>query len=114
VLALSAGIQVILGVVLWTCARSLGVELSWADCFLVLGPALLASAVPVTIGGWGIREGAMAGGLIAIGTSAPDAVATAILFGMTLLAGALPGAAAWLWLADRRRQVPAPADVSPN
>ena len=54
--------------------------------------ALLAMAVPTNIGGWGAREGATAALFASAGLGADVGVATAIIYGVMVLAGSLPGA----------------------
>jgi uncharacterized protein (TIRG00374 family) len=64
-------------------ARAVGVPLAFVDCLLLVPPALLISALPVSLGGWGIREGALAGGFALIGVPPADVVTVSILYGLT-------------------------------
>jgi glycosyltransferase 2 family protein len=64
-------------------ARALGVVLSFFDCLLLVPPALLLSALPVSLSGWGVREGALAGGFALVGAPPADIVAASILYGLT-------------------------------
>lgn len=98
ILACSLIVQLAMCFVCWGAARALDVPLDFLDCLLVVPPSLLVSAVPLSIGGWGVREGAMAAGLVVAGVTLPDAVAVAVLFGGLVLAGNLPGAAFGPWL----------------
>ena len=63
--------------------RALGSLLSFLDCMLLVPPALLLSALPVSLSGWGVREGALAGGFALIGAPPADIVAISILYGLT-------------------------------
>jgi hypothetical protein len=47
--------------------------------------------VPVTISGWGLREGAAAALLPVAGIAASDALAASIVFGLLGLVAVLPG-----------------------
>jgi uncharacterized membrane protein YbhN (UPF0104 family) len=58
--------------------------------------ALLSMLVPVSVGGWGVREGAAALLWPLAGLSAAEGVVTAALYGVIALVGALPGLVA-LW-----------------
>jgi uncharacterized membrane protein YbhN (UPF0104 family) len=81
-------------------ARALGVALDFQYCLLLFPPVMFASAIPVSIGGWGMREGAM---VIAFGYAqvpAADAFAISVLFGLVLLAMSLPGIVYWLARGD--------------
>jgi len=79
---------------------------------LVLAPfPLLASLLPISIGGWGVREGAMVVALSLAGASAEQGLAVSVAYGLAMMAGGLPGAIVWL-LADRFRQVTGDETIS--
>lgn len=77
--------------------------------------ALLATALPTNIGGWGPREGVAAWLFAAAGLGADQGVATATVFGVMVLVASLPGAVvlvvAW-W--RRRTQAARPATDAPT
>ncbi len=75
--------------------RPVGLELAVAMPLM-----LLAMAIPLSVGGWGLREATAAVLLPSFGWSPEQAVALSTLYGLTVLAGALPGALVPLW---RRR-----------
>jgi glycosyltransferase 2 family protein len=50
---------------------------------LVILPALLVIAVPISIGGWGVREAAIASGFALLGADSTQAVTASILFGLS-------------------------------
>ena len=92
-IAYSAAIAGSYVLVYWLCARSLGIELAVGTALMILPPALLAMAIPLTPAGWGLREAASVGLWLAAGLQASDAAAVSILYGLVNLAGSLPGAA---------------------
>jgi hypothetical protein len=53
---------------------------------------LLAMAVPISIGGWGPREGAAAWAFALAGLGAAAGVTTAVIYGVLALVASLPGA----------------------
>lgn len=53
---------------------------------------LVAMAVPVSLAGWGPREGAAAWAFAVAGLGAAQGVTTAVVFGVMVLAASLPGA----------------------
>ena len=63
--------------------RSVGVPLAFLDCLLLVPPALLLSALPVSLSGWGVREGTLAGMFALVGVPPTDTVAVSILYGLT-------------------------------
>jgi len=74
----------LLGVLLiYELARALAVPMSFFQCMVIVPPTLLVSAVPISLGGWGVREGALAAGFALVGASAEAGVATSVLFGLT-------------------------------
>ena len=74
------------------CAWSVGVGLPVVAIFAVVPLILFAMVVPVTISGWGLREGAAAALFPIAGASASDGLASSVAFGLVFLATALPGA----------------------
>ncbi len=86
----------------WMCARALGVNIDWTTALLVFQGIAVASIVPATIGGWGVREGVAVLLLSPTGLDASSATATSILFGLVMTAIGLIGAIIWLFSAYKR------------
>lgn len=82
--------------VVYAIARSMGLPLSFAQSLLLVPPVLLASVIPVSIAGWGVREGAMVVALGFAGVPSSAAFAVSVLFGLTAALISLPGAVFWL------------------
>ena len=76
-------------------AQAIGVPLPLLAVLNVVPLALLSMLLPVSIGGWGVREAAAAALWPLVGLSAEAGVATSILYGLLSLAGSLP-ALGWL------------------
>jgi uncharacterized membrane protein YbhN (UPF0104 family) len=81
---------------IWLTSLSLGIDLGIMDSLAVLPAVMLASALPISIAGWGVREGGMVVGLglLAIGSS--DAALVSIIFGLLVLGLGLLGGVVWL------------------
>jgi uncharacterized membrane protein YbhN (UPF0104 family) len=73
-------------------AAAVGPALPWSAAVTVLPLTLLAMLLPVSVGGWGLREGAAAALWPSLGLSAELGVAAGLLYGLAVLAGTLPGA----------------------
>lgn len=74
----------LLGVVLiYMLASAVGSPVTLFQALLIVPPTLLISAVPISLGGWGVREGALAAGFALVGASTEAGVAVSILFGLT-------------------------------
>jgi hypothetical protein len=88
--------QLVSYVAFFALARSIGAPLSFIDCLVTMPPALLIALVPISLGGWGLREGAFVVILKFYGIPAEQALLLSILFGLALLISTLPGLALWL------------------
>jgi uncharacterized membrane protein YbhN (UPF0104 family) len=83
-------------------ARAAGADASLARLAPLVLLVLVASGLPLNIAGWGPREGA-AGWLFGLaGMSAQQGVATAVVYGVMVLAASLPGALVLVVSAVRR------------
>lgn len=86
---------------IWLLARSLDVEIGVLALAMTVPVALLAASIPVSIGGWGVREGVLVKLLATQGVAADSALALSVLFGLALALASLPGGL--LWLGGRTR-----------
>jgi uncharacterized membrane protein YbhN (UPF0104 family) len=84
------------------CAKAIGITLAPVDAIVVLTGMVIAGAVPLSIGGWGLREGAAVLLLTSAGVDAAAATSLAILFGLSLTALGLVGAVVWVLAGYRR------------
>jgi glycosyltransferase 2 family protein len=84
-------------------ARTVGVDVAFSRLLPLALLALLAMVLP-SIGGWGPREGATAWVFAAAGLGADRGAATAVAYGVLVLAASLPGAVVLVvgWLPQRR------------
>ncbi|MER3388589.1 MAG: lysylphosphatidylglycerol synthase transmembrane domain-containing protein [Microcella sp.] len=94
------------------CARAVGVDLSIAAVLSLVPLILLTMLIPLTISGWGLREGAAAALLPLAGATASEGLATSVAFGLVALASVLPGAAiVWVRSPDRATRSTASHDA---
>ena len=77
--------------------RSLEIDLSFAAYVAFVGGAALLALLPVSLGGWGVREAGMVALFATSGVPSEAAVALSLVFGILPAVVALPGAVAW-WL----------------
>jgi uncharacterized protein (TIRG00374 family) len=85
-----------LALAVWALGRSLDLEITVLDSVLLFPPVLLVSSLPVSIAGWGVREGAMVAAFGFVGVPADGALVLSILFGLAMIVVNLPGGALWL------------------
>ena len=74
-----------------------GLNISWIDIMLIVPLATLFMTIPISIAGWGVREGVMVLGLGYLGVSSESALTLAILFGLLPLIISLPGIVFWIF-----------------
>ena len=73
-------------------ARAVGVDASTGLLALTTPPILVAMLIPVSVAGWGLREGAAAALWGIVGLSSADGVAVSVAYGLLVLVSSLPGA----------------------
>ena len=108
---LSIAIQFLTVTVAWSAARSINAPLEFALALFLIPPVMLIAAIPISIAGWGLREGAMIVAFAYAGLSQDDGLAVSILFGATsFIVGALGGI---VWIASGERLSPPPENAGP-
>lgn len=99
---LIASLTVHLGVIatFWALAKALDVPAGFALCLAAVPPVVLLSTLPISLAGWGVREGAAVFMFGLAGIASGDALALSIAFGLAQIAIGVPGLI--LWLKGRR------------
>lgn len=85
------------------CAAATGTPLEPLAVITIVPIVLLAMVVPLSVAGWGVREGAAAMLFPVLGATSEAGVAASIAFGLVFLSVTLPGALVLLWEARRGR-----------
>ena len=86
-------------------ASALEVNVSFFEMSLIVPTVLMVSSLPVSIGGWGVREAGLAAGFIVLGHSPSHAITISLLIGLSNLAVALPGVMIWALKSDNSGKV---------
>lgn len=73
-------------------ARGIGIDLALGQLMLLALPVLLAMLIPVTVAGWGLREGAAGAIWLLAGLPPEQGVAASLAYGLLVLIASLPGA----------------------
>ena len=94
---------------IWLCCAGLRVELGFGAALSVLPVVVLVSMAPVSLAGWGLREGAMVVGLGTLGVGHGEALAVSVTYGLVQIAAGIPGALLWLFGPGLRRMRPVDA-----
>ncbi|MBR0907056.1 lysylphosphatidylglycerol synthase transmembrane domain-containing protein [Bradyrhizobium liaoningense] len=82
-------------------ARGVGAQLSVVDAAILIPPVVLLTAVPISISGWGVREGAMVACLGLAGVSSEEALSVSLLLGAISVIIGLVGGVIWLASPER-------------
>lgn len=96
-----------LAMAVYVLARGLGLDVSPIDVISLFLPVLLITALPISVAGWGVREGSMVYAFGLIGVAGADALVLSVLYGFFTLVLALPGGLVWLASGARAKDVAA-------
>ena len=84
------------------CARALGVHMAAWEAAIVVQGMVLVSVLPISVGGWGLRESAAVVLFAPLGVDAAHSMAVSVLFGLVLTVLGGFGAIIWMTSAYRR------------
>jgi len=110
VIGISIVNQLVLGWIVYFIARRLHVEIGLITVIALFSPALLLSMMPISLGGWGVREAALVWLLGTANVPQDASLAISLLFGIVTTAASLVGGV--LWLFERRPGAPAKTPAS--
>lgn len=80
----------------WLLGKSLHLDIHFLDCLVLVPPIVVITLVPISIAGWGIREGAMIFGFALVGVPEADALALSVATGLCQIVAGIPGGLIWL------------------
>jgi len=83
-------------VVVWSVGRAQGLALPLPDAAVLFTVMIGVAFIPISIGGWGLRELAVISLLASYGVAPERALLLSVCFGLALAFGSLPGALTWL------------------
>jgi uncharacterized membrane protein YbhN (UPF0104 family) len=89
-ICLSTFIALVISFSFYACAKATGSTLPLSTLFTLIPLILTSMLIPLSVGGWGWREGAAAALFPLAGASASAGIATGIAYGATMLIAALP------------------------
>ncbi len=110
VIAISITNQLVLGWIVYFIAGRLHVEIGLLTAIALFTPAMLLSMLPISLGGWGVREAALVWLLGTVNVPQEASLAISVLFGVVSTAAGLVGGV--LWLFERHPGAPARPSAS--
>lgn len=82
-------------VAVWLLGQAQGLALPWSDAAVLFTVMVAVALVPISIGGWGLRELAVTALLGAHGVPVEQALLFSVSFGLLVILAALPGVIVW-------------------
>ena len=82
--------------IMWLLGQAQGLALPAFDAAVLFVVMVGIALVPISVGGWGLRELAVVAVMGDYGLAPERALLFSVCFGLVLVAGALPGALVWL------------------
>jgi len=76
--------------------RALGLRYDLVTYFAIVPPALVLTVIPISIAGWGVREGALVSLFSLIGADKTVVLMMSLVYGILLILVSLPGLAVFL------------------
>jgi hypothetical protein len=95
-LAIAAVGQIAIPAVAYSLARAQYLDVSFLDFLVLIPPVVLLAALPISIGGWGVRENAMIIAMASIGMAAGSALLISVEVAILANLISLPGGAIWM------------------
>ncbi len=81
---------------IWCIAQSVAASASFALLLFMIPPVVLISTIPISIAGWGVREGSMIVAFSYAGLATGDGLIVSVLFGLTAFAIGTIGGLIWI------------------
>lgn len=94
--ALSILIHTLTVACIYIIGLSLNLHYSLLTFLVIVPPVILFTVIPVSVAGWGVREGAMVALFSLIGADKAAVLAMSIIFGFVLIAASVPGLLVYL------------------
>lgn len=95
-IAISVTVQLLTVMALFAISKSIDIKLDFETFLIAVPPVFLLMIIPLSLAGWGIREGAMVGIFMLVYDDKAKILAMSILYGLLLIISALPGSYFWV------------------
>ncbi len=71
--------------------------------FIIIPPIILISSIPISIGGWGVREGLLILILLELGANQTEATKISIIYGISLVLIGIIGGIFWVFVNNKKK-----------
>lgn len=103
-LGLTLIMQALVIVIYYYLGTGIGIQLPLITYFAIIPIVFLAGSIPISIGGLGVREGALVGLLVSAHIDIQHAIALSLLYLLVLWLSSLPGAVVLLFRVKHEKQ----------
>ena len=110
ILVISTCMHSVAALAVYVIAQAMELPVQVLDCLILVPPVILFSILPISIAGWGVREGAMVTAFAFIGIGYDEAFALSVLFGLVIMVTGVPGGILWLFYGSKRAEDKAGAE----
>jgi uncharacterized protein (TIRG00374 family) len=110
IVGIALAIHVLTIICIWSLGQAFAMALSVVDASVLFTLMVAIAILPISVGGWGLRELAMTAFLDAQGIPTQQAFLFSVCFGLTLLAASIPGVFVLMFFSPRKAtDKPAPS-----
>lgn len=95
-ISISVCVHLLSVLVIFALADSININMSIQTFLIAVPPVFLLTIIPISLAGWGIREGAMIGVFMLVGADETSILAMSILYGILLIIASFPGSYQWI------------------
>lgn len=103
-MAISVFIHAGSALAVYVIAQAMTLPVTFLNCLIMVPLVTLFSVLPISIAGWGVREGVMVTAFGLVGLGYDEAFALSVLFGLVIMATGVPGGILWLLDGSKRSQ----------
>ncbi len=83
--------------IVYLLALGMSMPVTFSQCLIIVPLALLVTAIPVSLGGWGLREGAFIVAFATVGLAPEQSFVLSVLFGLITLLWSMLGGIVWMF-----------------
>lgn len=87
--------------------RAVGLQLDFVDYLAIVPFIFISTLLPISIGGWGVREGVSVALFGFVGVASSQALLLSLFLGAAVVAASLPALPMW-WIDSKRKPVSTP------
>jgi uncharacterized protein (TIRG00374 family) len=104
-LALSVLIHLLSMLAIFLVGLSVGLDYGLMVYLVIVPPVILLTIIPISLAGWGVREGGMMALFTLVGAQRATVLSMSVLYGLLLIVASMPGMYYFLLARHRKKEV---------